>query len=93
MLPPMFLRLRVQGDKRRIRLWIPLIVLWPLVVVVVLLGTPVALLIAAPRSEPFRPAGWPLTSIRACLAARPTLQRGLWRGSRIHFNRLGGYNE
>ena len=47
MLPPMFLRLRVQGDKRRIRLWIPLIVLWPLVVVVVLLGTPVALLIAA----------------------------------------------
>ena len=47
MLPPMFLRLRVQGDKRRIRLWIPLIVLWPLVVVVVLLGTPVALLVAA----------------------------------------------
>ncbi len=47
MLPPMFLRLRVQGDKRRIRLWIPLIVLWPVVVVVVLLGTPVALLVAA----------------------------------------------
>jgi len=41
MLPPMFLRVRVQDDKRRIRLWIPLIVLWPLVVVVVLLGTPV----------------------------------------------------
>ena len=50
MLPPMFLRLRVQGDKRRIRLWIPLIVLWPLVVVVVLLGTPVALLVVAARS-------------------------------------------
>ena len=47
MLPPMFLRLRVQNDKRRIRLWIPLIVLWPLVFVVVLLGTPVALLVAA----------------------------------------------
>ena len=47
MLPPMFLRVRVQNDKRRIRLWIPLIVLWPLVVVVVLLGTPVALLVAA----------------------------------------------
>ena len=47
MLPPMFLRLRVQGDKRRIRLWIPVILLWPLVVVVVLLGTPVALLVAA----------------------------------------------
>ena len=47
MLPPMFLRLRVHNDKRRIRLWIPLIVLWPLVFVVVLLGTPVALLVAA----------------------------------------------
>ncbi len=43
MLPPVFLRLRVQDDKRRIRLWIPLIVLWPLIAVVVLLGTPVAL--------------------------------------------------
>ncbi len=47
MLPPMFLRLRVQGDKRRIRLWIPVILLWPVVFVVVLLGTPVALLVAA----------------------------------------------
>lgn len=47
MLPPMFLRLRVQGDKRRIRLWIPLIVLWPVIAVVVLLGTPVAILVAA----------------------------------------------
>ena len=47
MLPPMFLRVRIQGDKRRIRLWIPVILLWPLVVVVVLLGTPVALLVAA----------------------------------------------
>ena len=46
MLPPMFLRLRVQGDKRRIRLWIPVILLWPVVFVVVLLGTPVALLVA-----------------------------------------------
>lgn len=50
MLPPVFLRVRVQGDKRRIRLWIPLIVLWPLIVVVVLLGTPVALLVVASRS-------------------------------------------
>lgn len=47
MLPPVFLRVRVQGDKRRIRLWIPLIVLWPVIAVVVLLGTPVALLVAA----------------------------------------------
>ncbi len=47
MLPPMFLRVRVQDDKRRIRLWIPLILLWPLVIVVVMLGTPVAMLVAA----------------------------------------------
>ena len=46
MLPPVFLRLRVQDDKRRIRLWIPLIVLWPVIAVVVLLGTPVAVLVA-----------------------------------------------
>ena len=47
MLPPMFLRVRVQGDKRRIRLWIPLIVLWPVILVVVLLGMPVAVLVAS----------------------------------------------
>ncbi len=47
MLPPLLLRLRIQDDKRRIRLWIPLIVLWPLIAVVVLLGTPVAVLLAA----------------------------------------------
>ncbi len=47
MRPPMLLRLRVQDDKRRIRLWIPLIVLWPVIFVAVLLGTPVAILIAA----------------------------------------------
>lgn len=41
MRPPVLLRVRIEGDKRRLRLWIPLIVLWPLVVVVVLLGTPV----------------------------------------------------
>ena len=92
MLPPMFLRVRVQGDKRRIRLWIPVIVLWPVIAVVVLLGTPVAVLVAA-RSGSFRPAGRPFTSIRACLAARPTLRRSLWRGPRVHFNRLGGCDD
>lgn len=46
MLPPLFLRVRIQGDKRRIRLWVPLVVLWPLVFVAVLLGTPVAILVA-----------------------------------------------
>lgn len=41
MWPPMLLRVRIEADKRRIRLWVPLIVLWPVVVVAVLLGTPV----------------------------------------------------
>ena len=44
MRPPVLLRVRIEDDKRRLRLWIPLIVLWPLVVVVVLLGTPVVAL-------------------------------------------------
>lgn len=47
MWPPLFLRLRVQGAKRRIRLWIPLVVLWPVIALVVLLGAPVAVLVAA----------------------------------------------
>ena len=50
MLPPVFLKVRVQNDKRRIRLWVPLIVLWPVIAVVVLLGTPIAVLVAATHS-------------------------------------------
>ena len=46
-MPPALLRVRVQNDKRRIRLWIPLVLLWPVVAVVVLLGAPVAVLVAA----------------------------------------------
>lgn len=65
MLPPMFLRLRVQGDKRRIRLWIPLIVLWPVIVVVVLLGTPVALVVVARSGH--------RAQIRSVLLAGPLL--------------------
>ena len=68
MLPPMFLRVRVQGDKRRIRLWIPVILLWPVIAVVVLLGTPIAILVATrsghrPRS---RPSCWPDLCFYTC---------------------------
>ena len=61
-LPPALLRVRVQNDKRRIRLWIPLVLLWPVVGVAVLLGTPVAVLVAArsghrARSRSFLLAG------------------------------------
>ncbi len=47
MLPPALLRLRIQSGKRRIRLWIPLVLLWPAVVLMVILGTPVVVLAAA----------------------------------------------
>ena len=72
MLPPMLLRVRVQGDKRRIRLWIPVIVLWPVIAVVVLLGTPVAVLVAVrsghrPRSRSILLAGPLLLYVLASL--------------------------
>ena len=90
MLPPVFLRLRIQDDKRRIRLWIPLIVLWPLIAVVLLLGdaccSTSSSALGTPPARSFRPAGRTLASLRACLAARPALQRNLRRGPRIHFN-------
>ncbi len=46
-LPPAFLTLRVQSDERRIRLWIPLLLLWPVFAVLVLLGAPLVVLAAA----------------------------------------------
>ena len=46
-LPPAFLRVRVQSDKHRIRLWLPLVLLWPVFVLVVILGTPLVVLTAA----------------------------------------------
>ena len=72
MLPPMFLRVRVQNDKRRIRLWIPVILLWPVIAVVVLLGTPVAILVATrsghrPRSRSVLLAGPLLLYVLASL--------------------------
>ena len=39
--------MRVQSDKHRIRLWLPLILLWPVFVLVVILGTPLVVLTAA----------------------------------------------
>ena len=47
MLPPALLRVRVQNDERRVRLWVPIIVLWPLLAAVVLLATPIVVLVAA----------------------------------------------
>ena len=47
MLPPALLRLRVHSDERRIRLWIPLVLLWPFVALVIILGAPALILAAA----------------------------------------------
>ncbi len=47
MLPPILLTVRVQTDERRIRLWVPLILLWPILAATVLLGAPVLVLAAA----------------------------------------------
>lgn len=46
-LPPAILRLRLRNDERRIRLWIPLVLLWPVVAAALLLGMPLAVLAAA----------------------------------------------
>ena len=46
-LPPALLRVHVQNDERRMRLWIPLILLWPVVAVVLALATPLVVLAAA----------------------------------------------
>ena len=40
MFPPSLLRVRVLDDHNRVNLWIPLIVVWPLVVVLYLLFLP-----------------------------------------------------
>lgn len=46
-LPPAVLRLRLLNDERRIKLWFPLVLLWPVVAAALLLGTPLAVLAAA----------------------------------------------
>ena len=53
-LPPAVLRLRLLNRERRIRLWFPLVLLWPLVAAALLLGAPFAVLAAAL----FRHRGW-----------------------------------
>ena len=47
MMPPALLRVRVQGAESRRRLWIPVFLLWPFVVLVMALALPVCALVAA----------------------------------------------
>ena len=47
MLPPALVRVRVQSVERRKRLWLPVFLLWPFVVLMTALAMPVCALIAA----------------------------------------------
>ena len=47
MLPPALVRVRVQNEERRMRLWLPVVLLWPLLAVVAAVAAPVCVLIAA----------------------------------------------
>ena len=47
MLPPALVRLRVQSEDSRKRLWIPVCLLWPLLALVTALAMPVCAVVAA----------------------------------------------
>ena len=47
MMPPALVRVRVQNDERRLRLWLPVVLLWPLLAVVAALAVTVCALMAA----------------------------------------------
>ena len=47
MVPPSVLRVRVQSPERRIRLWIPLFIIWPPLFLIALLLWPLVLVAAA----------------------------------------------
>ena len=52
--PPSVLRVRVEGGDQRVRLWLPLCVLWPPVLVVSLILSPLVIVAAAVMW----PRGW-----------------------------------
>ena len=47
MLPPAFLRVRVHNDQRRVRFWFPLVLLWPVMVLIAALTAPIVVVAAA----------------------------------------------
>ncbi len=66
-LPPSILRLQLRGPQRRIRLWLPLFLLWPPLAIVGLILAPLVLLAAVV----LWPRGWG----RPVLMAGPALVR------------------
>ena len=47
LLPPALVRVRVQSDDSRLRLWLPLFLLWPILALMAALAVPVCALVAA----------------------------------------------
>ena len=70
MLPPMLLTVRVQNDERRIRLWLPLILLWPVVAATVVLAIPVLVLAATLSRRRYIVLAGPLLLLLASLRGR-----------------------
>ncbi len=66
-LPPSILRLRIRSATRGIGLWLPLILLWPIVAVLAVLVSPVVLLAAILL--------WPRGLSRPVLMIGPALYR------------------
>ena len=69
--PPSVLRVRVEGDGRRFRLWLPLFTLWPPVLLVFLLLSPLVIVAAAV----LWPKGWGQDGVARGAARVPALLR------------------
>ena len=67
MFPPSILRIRVLDDRKRVNLWIPLVLIWPLVVAVYLFLLPCIVLAAV--------LSWSSGRGRLILAGGPALFR------------------
>ena len=65
-LPPSVLRVRVQSTERRIAVWFPIFLFWPLMVLVALVLLPIVLVLAIL----LWPIGWSRTPTRGLPQAR-----------------------
>ncbi len=66
-LPPSILRLRIRGEGHRFGIWLPLILVWPVVLVLALAVAPLVLIAAA--------VAWPFGWGRPLLLVGPAIFR------------------
>jgi hypothetical protein len=66
-LPPLLMRLRVFNKRSRISLWIPLFLIWPIVLAIAIVLAPLVLIIAL--------ITWPIGWGKPFLLAGPTIGR------------------